>query len=278
MSHAPEDRFVQVQGTQIRYRQAGAGPRVFMIHGLPGTLEDWQPLWAQLADTCQLVAIDRPGHGQSGTTMPHTLEQNAAVALGVIERLGLTDVTVVGHSYGGATAVALAVQNPAAVRAVVALAAPSLPEPAHRIEPPMHLARVPLLGDRIIATFSPLLGPKMVARGIRAAFHPNDAALPPGFIERNQRIWLSAKVSVTTAQEKVGLAASQRRLVHRYASIEKKLVLVHGNEDRLVPTEHSKGLHRLVPTSELILLDGVGHYIQFARPEELAEIVRAAAG
>lgn len=276
--HTPEDRFVEVQGTQIRYRQAGTGPCVFMIHGLPGTLEDWQPLWEQLAPTCQLVAIDRPGHGQSGTTLPHTLEQNATVALGVIDRLGLTEVTVVGHSYGGATAVAMAAQHPAAVRAVVALAPPSLPEPAHRIETPMHLARVPLLGDRIIATFSPLLGPKMVARGIRAAFHPNDSALPPGFIERNQRIWLSAKVSVTTAQEKVGLAASQRRLVRCYAGIKKKLVLVHGTEDRLVPTDQSWGLHRMVPASELILLEGVGHYIQFARPKELAEIVRATLG
>ena len=269
---------VDVQGTRIHYRQVGSGPDLLLVHGLPGTLEDWQPLEGFLADSFRLTAIDRPGHGESDATGHEwTLEYNAAVVLAVIEKLALKEVTIVGHSYGGATAVALAVENPPAVRAVVALAPPSLPHPAQRVDLPMHLVRIPLVGPRLLALLSPLVGRRTVERGIRAAFRPNHDALPSGFIERNQRVWLGPKVVVTTSHEVLALAASQRRYVEQYPRIRKRLVLVHGAEDRTVRPAHAEGLHRIVSGSELILLEGVGHYLQFARPEQVAGIIRRVA-
>ena len=101
-------RFVALDGVRLRYVQAGQGTDVLLIHGSPGSVEDWDPVFDRLAAGHRVTAFDRPGHGYSeGHGLPHTVAGNARAALGLVRALGLRDVVVVGHSYGGATALTL---------------------------------------------------------------------------------------------------------------------------------------------------------------------------
>src|SRR5204862_1605142 len=137
-------------GAAIRYRPWGGGPGsgpgggtrpgadVLLIHGSPGSLEDWAPLVEPLAASHRVTAYDRTGHGYSGDAgNQSTYEYHADVALGLIDALGLKDVIVVGHSYGGGTALAMAIRNPASVKAFVIVDAAAYrmrdPEPLYRL-------------------------------------------------------------------------------------------------------------------------------------------------
>ncbi len=271
-------RYLAVRGAKIRYHQTGAGPDLLLIHGLPGSIEDWGPLERLLAPAFRLTLIDRPGHGYSDAGgHDYTVQHNAEVALAVIEALRLREVTVVGHSYGGATVMAMAVRNPPAVKAFVSVSG-VVHRASGEVDPNLRALDLPVIGRGLAALGSKLAGPGMLEEGVRAAFRPNTDAMPPDFMARAERIWLTRRVSVTLAKERIRLATSLAALVPRYGSIRKRLLLVHGRRDEVVPFEQSVKVQRMVKGAELIALDRVGHYPQFACPERLAAIIKAWAG
>ena len=61
-------RYVEVKGNRIRYSQTGAGQDILLIHGCPGSLEDWEPVAESLSRKYRVTAYDRPGHGYSDAT------------------------------------------------------------------------------------------------------------------------------------------------------------------------------------------------------------------
>jgi pimeloyl-ACP methyl ester carboxylesterase len=274
-------RHLELGKVKLRVLQAGSGPDVLFIHGLPGTIEDWEPMVKPLVPSFRLTFFDRPGHGHSSAEgHQYTLESNVRVALQLIERLGLKEVTVVGHSYGAAVAMAMAARDPSSVRAYVMVGGVVTYYPGREVPTALQLVQIPILGRGLSAAMSPLFGPTMVEEGVREAFFPNRDKMPPGFIERAKRIWLSTKVTVTTAREKSNLARCQQELMKKYsriAEIKGKIVLVHGGEDQTVHKRHSIDAHRKLPRSKLVLVPGVGHYVQFADPGQLVEIIRDAA-
>src|SRR2546421_333055 len=91
-----------VNGLRIAYATAGAGsPAVCLVHGTGGSSEAWMRQLEGLADLGHIVALDLPGHGHSGGTIPKRIEDAAAVVGGVLDALGITRVAIGGHSMGG---------------------------------------------------------------------------------------------------------------------------------------------------------------------------------
>src|SRR5262245_7436735 len=71
-------RHVTVDGVPIRCVQAGQGRDLLLVHGSPGSIEDWDPVFDRLAQRYRVTAFDRPGHGYSGgANRPHTPDENA---------------------------------------------------------------------------------------------------------------------------------------------------------------------------------------------------------
>ena len=271
-------RLVQALGTWLRVAQWGRGRDLLLIHGSPGTIEDWHPIRDRLAASYRLTVLDRPGHGWSEGRRHVSVADNAAVAIALCDVLGLEEVTVVGHSYGGAVAVAMALERPRRVHAYVSVGGALLHGHGQTIDPSFRALALPVLGPGLARLAAPLLGRREVERGARRAFKPNLDAMPPGFLERARSIWAAPRVAVTTARERVGLGPEQERsLVARYPEISRRLVLVHGTEDRMVPVQQSIDVARMVPGAELHLLEGAGHYLQYARPDALAALIEAAA-
>src|SRR5438034_503135 len=96
---------VSVNGLQIAYASAGAGPpTVCLVHGTGGSSDVWMRQLEDLADLGRIVALDLPGHGGSGGTIAHRIEDAAAVVAGFLDALGITRVVIGGHSMGGAIA------------------------------------------------------------------------------------------------------------------------------------------------------------------------------
>ncbi len=121
----PLGKFCTVPGARLHYTDQGTGSAIVLIHGLAGNLRNFSPaLVGHLARSHRVIAIDRPGAGYSTATGPFPdLLGQAAMIAALIERLELGPVTLVGHSMGGALALALVEARPDLV-ASLALIAP----------------------------------------------------------------------------------------------------------------------------------------------------------
>lgn len=270
----PEGRpgaYLTVKGTRLRYVQSGRGPDVLLIHGSPGSVEDWDPIFEALARKYRVTAYDRPGHGYSeGWNLPHTYEANGDIALALIDALGLKDVLIVGHSYGGGTALNLAVRDPANVHGYVVVG--SRGYATQPVGAFYRLIATPLFGRGLAVALGGFIGPSRVADGVRASFGPNIDAIPPDFIPLRIRMWTRPEVTTTLAEEHVTFAADLAAMSPRYASIQKRVDLVYGSDDRNTPDAESR-LAKAIPRAHLRKLEHTGHYVQFARPEALYAVI-----
>ncbi|TAL31136.1 MAG: alpha/beta hydrolase [Spirochaetes bacterium] len=258
--------YITVQGEKIRCYQHGKGPDLLLIHGLPGCIEDWDPVFDSLAARYRVTAYDRPGHGfSSALKLEYTIQDNARFARGVINGMGLKNVIVVGHSYGGGIALALASLDPAGIKAFISIA--GVCRAIDGVDPVFYLNRIPILGRGFAALAARLLGKGMVEEGFGDAFYPNGSLMTADFLVKRMTVFLQTKVIVTTSQEETRFSESVEELARSYKYIMKPVTVIHGESDRLVPFEDSVWLQKTVPPVKLIPLKNTGHMVQYAHPE-----------
>jgi pimeloyl-ACP methyl ester carboxylesterase len=268
-----EGKYVLIDGVPIRYVQAGRGPDVLLIHGSPGSVEDWAPIFERLTDRYRVTAYDRPGHGYSGgADLPHTPDRNALVALELIRTLGLRDVVLVGHSYGGITGLALALRHPPEVQKFVLVGTRAY-SPV-KVDLMYRALAVPWFGAGLSAALAPFIGAARVEAGVRESFAPDLDRIPEGFVASRVPLWTHPTVTTTLSQERVELEASLDAMAPLYPQIRSQVVVVCGNRDTRAWADFGRltGDH---PALLFVVLSGAGHYVQYTRPDELARIITA---
>ncbi len=115
------DRELVVDGARLHYAVCGDGPPVVLVHGLGGTVENWQALAPALARNHRVLVPDLPGHGRS-EPLPgkiRHLDPYADAVVSLLEAEGIGGAAWVGHSLGGVVALCAAVRRPDAVRGIV---------------------------------------------------------------------------------------------------------------------------------------------------------------
>lgn len=115
-----DGRFIDIDGRRVHYLERGTGPAIVMIHGLGGQMRNFgYALLDRLSADHRVILIDRPGSGYSAPIAQANIRAQAAHIAAFITAMGLDRPLVVGHSLGGAIALALAwtVATPAALLA-----------------------------------------------------------------------------------------------------------------------------------------------------------------
>jgi len=117
---APADAtFVDVDGVHVRYRSTGEGPAVVLLHGFGASLDSWAGVAPHVAAHHRVIAVDLKGFGW--TSRPdgdYSAPAQAHMVWALLDKLGVTDVAIVGHSWGSSVALTMAVQHPDRVRRV----------------------------------------------------------------------------------------------------------------------------------------------------------------
>lgn len=128
MGNAPARGSLLVGGIRVSYLDwSGTGSRCLLLHGITSNARTWWRLAPELVTAgLHTVALDMPGHGESGESTDHRIEALADLVAGVIRQLEFAPVTVVGHSWGGAVALALSVLKHADLVDRVVLMDPAL--------------------------------------------------------------------------------------------------------------------------------------------------------
>lgn len=123
-----DERELEWRGTRLRYAVGGpADDRVaplVLVHGLGGTIENWQALAPALAARHRVLVPDLPGHGGSAP-LPEArhVDALAEAVLATVDAEDSRDAVWIGHSLGGVVALRAAVLRPEAARGLVLVAA-----------------------------------------------------------------------------------------------------------------------------------------------------------
>ena len=104
---------VDLHGQRVTYHRLGEGPAIVLIHGITSSSRTWRSVMDGLAEHHTVVAPDLLGHGRSGKPRgDYSLGAHASRVRDLLGVLGISKVTVVGHSLGGGIAMQFAYQFP----------------------------------------------------------------------------------------------------------------------------------------------------------------------
>jgi len=268
----PRGRFLDLPQGRIHYLEAGSGRPLVFVHGLGGQLGNFTyALLDRLSDRFRVVLIDRPGSGHSPRSWraPADLPGQADTILGVIRHLGLERPIVVGHSLGGAVALALGLDHPRLVGGL-ALIAP-LTQPQDTVPAPFQLLaiRSSLLRMGVAWTLATPLA-ILRSRGVLATvFGPN--AVPADFGTRGGGLLGLRPSSFYAASMDLNAAgADMPGLAARYPGLAVPVAVLYGTGDRVLSSvEHGEGLKRVLPGTRLDLVPG-GHMLPVTDPDRVA--------
>lgn len=256
---APQPRIVEAGGRRIRILEIGEGgvPLLF-VHGFGGDLENWMFNQAELAARRRTIALDLPGHGGSAKEPGEgSVPALADAVLAVLDALGVERAHLVGHSLGGAIALALALERPQRVASATLLA------PAG-------------LGPEIAMDYIEGFLAQSRARKLRPVLEMlvRDPKLVTAEMVENV---LKAKRmdGAQTALERIAAACfaggrQQWLARERLGALARPVQVIWGEEDRILPVVHAEGLPAAIAVHRIA---GAGHLVHMEKAAEVDALI-----
>lgn len=257
---------IAAAGIRTNYHDVGQGDPVLLIHGSgPGVSAwaNWRLVMPQLAQQRRVIAPDMAGFGYSERPAGFAYGLDAWVrqAVGLLDALGIARADLVGNSFGGGLALALAIRHPARVRRLVLMGSVGVPfvltpglDAVWGYEPSLPAMRALL----DIFAFDRTLVNDELARlryeaSIRPGFHESFAAMFPAPRQR----WVDA-------------LASREQDIRR---VPHETLVIHGREDRVIPLANAHTLADWIPRAQLHVYGRCGHWTQIEHAARFARLV-----
>jgi len=251
--------FVELDGRRVSYLKAGdsaAGHPILLIHGSGVSAGCWVNQLRGLREALRMMAIDLPGHGESDSIRTASVEEYADTVAKFLKVLGSGPVIVVGHSLGGAVAIALAARRPDTVSALVLLAS---------------CAKLPGVDSSRERWLAYLPG---VLRRILYLSMAQKLLFAPGVPRYAVRLGMQELRSCRPETIRKDLeAAKAMDVADQAAGLDVPTLILCGSRDRLTPPALSERLRDLIPRSRLCIIDGAGHMLLLEVPERVNQEV-----
>lgn len=275
----PLGRVVEVDGVRIHYLDRGQGTPLVMLHGNGSMVQELRlsGLYELAAARFRVIAPDRPGYGHSSRPRRSwwSPPSQAAWLRALLARIGVERPILFGHSFGALVALAFALDYPTETRGVVL--ASGYYFPTARLDVPFMAApALPILGDLMRHTISPLLSRALWPHMLKVLFSP--APVPRYF--QLFPTWMALRPSQlrAAAEEAALLVPSASRMQRRYRALEVPAVIVAGAQDRYVDaSRHSIALARHIAAAELVVSPRAGHMVHHVDPRRVLHAIEVAA-
>lgn len=281
--YPPRGDFVDVETAKIHFltrkkaadiENQGNAP-VVLIHGSSGSSADMElAFFDAFPDDIDLYAFDRPGIGWSKTKlspleMSNPMKQAEAIHMAV-KKLKLDKPIIVGHSWGGAVAIAYAKQFGNEISGAVSLAGVAYPwkGPYGWYDV---LLTTPVFNHIFTRLFLNKMGQLYVPLSIKAIFEP-EAARGDYREAAQAEIILRPSTIINNSYYSLNLRRHLKTMSEKYNDIKIPLLIVAGNRDYIVHSKsQSERLHNEVAGSEYMLFKGAGHMPHHTQTQILAE-------
>jgi pimeloyl-ACP methyl ester carboxylesterase len=272
----PLGRFIDIDGARIHYLDRGSGPTILCIHGLAGQMRHFTyALLDKLKSDYRLVIVDRPGSGYS-TRPPEAsaaIFAQARTLAKFAEALRLDRPLVVGHSLGGAIALALALNHSEQVGGLALLA--PLTHPQEEL-PPVFRAlaiRSPLMRWIMAWTLAIPLSIRNATTVLNAVFGPQ--LVPTDFPSRGGGLLgLRPSAFITASTDLIAVPEDLEVMPGRYQNLTQPVGILFGTGDRILnPEAQGKALAAKIPGADLELIEGEGHMVPICSADRSANFI-----
>lgn len=264
-----EDKYIKVQGMNIRYWQEGQeGPYLILVHGIGACAEYWHANIASLSKHYRVIAVDMPGFGKSDKPdVDYSLEFYELFLAGVLDALQIPTCFLMAHSLGGAVAIGFTLDHPERVKKLILVDNVGF---ALDVIIFFRLMALPIIGNFLLDP-----GRKIFAMALRSNVYDSStisdefADLVYSYINKagTQRT-MRYIVKHNTNLKGIRKQAIQP-LLSRYDQLKNlPILLFWGKQDHLLPyAAHIKAAKELIPHAEFVEVDRCGHILQMEHPD-----------
>lgn len=275
-SLADEDsKFIEVNGVNVHYKIYGKDePVLILLHGFGASLFSWHEVTTPLAEYGTVIAYDRPAFGLTERPLewegenPYSQDAQVELVIGLMDALGVEKATLVGNSAGGTVSMLTALKYPERIESLI------LVDPAVYAGGGAPAWIRPVLGTPQMRHLGPLFARQIQAQGvefIKTAWHDPrkisqatfDGYQKPLQVEN----WDKALWELTLSSRESGLA-------ERVKEFELPILVITGDDDRIVPTEQSLRLAEELPNAALAVIPQCGHLPHEECPDEFMQAVQ----
>lgn len=276
-----DSSFVTINNLQVHYKRSGSGQdTLILLHGFAASTFTWQRVVPSLSQNYSVLTYDRTGFGYTERPMPgewsgespYSQHSQVEQLITLMDTLNIRRAVVVGSSAGGNTAALAAVKYPERVKALI-LVAPAIFDGS----PPRWLRL--LMETPHLKRWGPFLLRKYYTDFFeyarKRAWH-DPSQLTPALLEGYRRPlkthnWDRALFEFALAHEAVPLAGA-------LADLRMPVLVITGDDDRIVSPEASRRTARVIPHAQLVVLPRAGHLPQEETPEPFVKAVDAFLG
>jgi pimeloyl-ACP methyl ester carboxylesterase len=264
-----------LHGHRVRFRRAGSGPLLVLIHGITGSSQTWSGVIPALADHHTVIAPDLLGHGESAKPRgDYSLGAYASSIRDLLTALGHERATVVGHSLGGGVAMQFAYQFPERAERLVLVSSGGLGTEVTLL---LRLATLPgaeyvlpLLCTQRLCDAGARAGRFFGRLGLRPS--PDAEEMASGFaslgdIEARQAFIHTVRGIIDFGGQRV---SARDRL---YLAAGVPVLIVWGERDAMIPAAHGHATREAVPGSRLEVFARAGHFPHRDDPDRFAEVL-----
>ncbi len=269
----PEDLHqVKIHGHKVCFRLTGSGPLVVLIHGITGSSAQWLPVMDVLRDRYTLFAPDLLGHGQSAKPRgDYSLGAYASGIRDLLIGLDAERATVVGHSLGGGIAMQLAYQYPERCGRLVLMSSGGIGQDVHPLLRAASLPGseivLPLITHARLLDAGAALSRALGVVGLQVGADIAEGAR--GYASLSDRDSRAAFVhTIRAVIDPTGQRVSA--LDRLYLAEALPSLIIWGENDRIIPSDHAEIAHDAMPDSRLELIEGAGHFPQMSHPIRVA--------
>ena len=248
-------------GLHVHYRDQGnpRGPVLVLVHGFSASLHTWEPWIQQLGGHYRIITLDLPGHGL--TRAPKDYKASTAACVDVVADttadLGVTSFVLAGNSMGGGVAWSFALRHPDRLKGLVLVDSAGWPHEQAGAKSPLvfKLLRYPVARAimRDIDTSS------LIASGLKSAFVDQSLVTDP-MVQRYVDLGRAAghrDILLALQTSRVPMSPAQTTALLN--TIKVPTLVMHGDQDALIPVEDGRALAAAIPGAKLIIYPGVGH-------------------
>ena len=266
---------IELHGHRVAYRCAGSGPAIVLVHGITSTSATWEQVMPYLATRFTVIAPDLIGHGESAKPRgDYSLGAYASGVRDLMVALGHESATFVGHSLGGGVVMQLSYQFPERCERLVLVDSGGLGRELNLLlraaTLPFSEVVLPLLASTRLLDAGRSVGRLFGRLGLRAG--TDMAELARGHASLGDPEARAAFVhTLRTIVDPVGQRVNASDRLYLAESIP--FMLVWGERDSIIPVEHGRSAHELVPSSRLEVFEEAGHFPHLDEPQRFIDVL-----
>ncbi|WP_347159553.1 alpha/beta fold hydrolase [Pontibacter chitinilyticus] len=248
---------------KLHYKEMGHGQPLLILHGLFGTLDNWQTLAKRFAEHYNVFLIDLRNHGRSPHADEHTYEAMAADVLELVNDLQIPTPAIIGHSMGGKVAMTYALRYPTRLTKLIVV------DIAPKAYPPHH--------DEIIAALQSVNFSTMTSRS------EIDAQISKYISEEDVRLFLMKNL-YRKEQGGFGWRMNLDAIIKNYDQISaavtsdvpfrKSTLFIKGGKSRYIkPEDLYSNIEHLFTLVEVETIPQAGHWVHAEAPDQVYDLV-----